>query len=158
KRLLSLLVLSQVMLSFQLPFAIIPLVQMTGEWRRMGPFANGPIVQALAWASAAVVIALNVVLIALQMQEWAAGVAEGGASVWWIYGTVGPVAGLLGLFLGWVGVYPYLKTREGDQELPVPMPELADVRYRRIGVGVELSAGDAPVLAHAATLAREHGA
>src|SRR5262249_15074088 len=40
ERLLQLLVLSQAILSFQLPFAIIPLVQFTSDRRRMGEFAN----------------------------------------------------------------------------------------------------------------------
>src|SRR5262245_40598127 len=48
-RLFELLVLSQVMLSFQLPFAIIPLVQFTSDRRRMGAFASGAVLQALAW-------------------------------------------------------------------------------------------------------------
>ncbi|MFO0926530.1 MAG: Nramp family divalent metal transporter [Gemmataceae bacterium] len=113
KRLLQLLVLSQVTLSFQLPFAIIPLVQLTGDRRRMGTFASGPVVQALAWAAAVIVVGLNVVLIVMQMQDWAGDVAATGLDPWWVYGTVGPLAGLTGLFLGWVTVYPYLRHDEG---------------------------------------------
>src|SRR5207237_4162352 len=69
--LLWLLVLSQVILSFQLPFAIVPLVQFTGDRRRMGEFASGAVLKALAWACVAAVVALNVVLIYLQTEEWA---------------------------------------------------------------------------------------
>jgi manganese transport protein len=157
--LLQLLVLSQVTLSFQLPFAIIPLVQMTSERRRMGGFANGPAVRALAWVSAVIVVGLNVVLIVLSMQEWAEALEEGGHSAWWIHGTAGPAAALLGVFLGWVTAYPYLKRRREEAGAPpAPMPSLGEVRYRRIGVGVELGEADARVLAHAAALARTHGA
>ena len=46
KRLLQLLILSQVLLSFQLPFAIIPLVQLTSDQRKMGSFASGPLLSA----------------------------------------------------------------------------------------------------------------
>jgi len=64
-RAMGLLILSQVILSFQLPFALVPLVQFTGDKRRMGEFANSWWVAALAWFTAAVIIALNALLIFL---------------------------------------------------------------------------------------------
>jgi manganese transport protein len=65
KAVTSLLILSQVILSFQLPFAIIPLVQFTSNREKMGEFTNRRWVTALAWFTAAVVIALNVLLLVL---------------------------------------------------------------------------------------------
>jgi len=59
----SLLILSQVVLSFQLPFAVVPLVQFTSEKAKMGEFANKPWVVVLAWVMAAVIIALNALLL-----------------------------------------------------------------------------------------------
>ena len=158
QRLLQMLVLSQVTLSFQLPFAIIPLVQLTSNRRRMGTFRNTPLVQALAWVSATIVVGLNVVLIGMSIAEWGEAAAEGGYSSWWVYGTTGPLAALVGVFLGWVTVYPYLKRREGEELAPLPMPGLEAVRYTRIGVAVEFTDGDPRVLAHAAALARAHDA
>jgi manganese transport protein len=61
----SLLILSQVVLSFQLPFAVFPLVQFTSEREKMGEFANKPWVAVLAWAMAAVIILLNALLLFL---------------------------------------------------------------------------------------------
>ena len=61
----TLLILSQVILSFQLPFAIIPLVQFTGDRAKMGEFANRRWVTVLAWIVAAAVIALNALLLVL---------------------------------------------------------------------------------------------
>ena len=58
-----LLVLSQVILSLQLPFAVIPLVQFTSERKTMGAFANPAWLKALAWAVAAIIVALNVKLL-----------------------------------------------------------------------------------------------
>ena len=52
-----LLVLSQVVLSLQLPFAVIPLVQFTGDRSKMGALTNGPWIKALAWAAAAAIVA-----------------------------------------------------------------------------------------------------
>ncbi|HEV8390534.1 MAG TPA: Nramp family divalent metal transporter [Dongiaceae bacterium] len=60
----KLLVLSQVVLSLQLPFAVIPLVYFTGDKRRMGPFANARWLAAAAWIVAAVIVGLNIWLLA----------------------------------------------------------------------------------------------
>ena len=61
----SLLILSQVVLSFQLPFAVVPLVQFTSEREKMGEFTNKPWVVVLAWVMAAVIILLNGLLLYL---------------------------------------------------------------------------------------------
>jgi manganese transport protein len=55
----SLLVLSQVVLSLQLPFAVVPLVAFTSSRRKMGEFVNARWIKALAWATAALIISLN---------------------------------------------------------------------------------------------------
>ena len=59
----QLLVLSQVVLSLQLPFAVVPLVQFTGSRRVMGALVAPAWLQAIAWALAAVIIALNATLL-----------------------------------------------------------------------------------------------
>ncbi|MEY5009162.1 MAG: hypothetical protein RLZZ253_301 [Verrucomicrobiota bacterium] len=59
----DLLVWSQVVLSLQLSFAVVPLLQFTGDRQKMGQFANPVWIQILAWISAAVIIALNLKLL-----------------------------------------------------------------------------------------------
>ncbi|WP_018133326.1 Nramp family divalent metal transporter [Effusibacillus pohliae] len=59
----NLLILSQVILSLQLSFAVIPLVQFTGDKRKMGEFANPLWLSILAWTVAIVIVALNVYLL-----------------------------------------------------------------------------------------------
>jgi manganese transport protein len=54
-----LLILSQVVLSFQLPFAVIPLIQFTSDRRKMGEFANSRVTVILAWVVAATIILFN---------------------------------------------------------------------------------------------------
>jgi manganese transport protein len=56
----SLLVFSQVILSLQLPFAVVPLVAFTSNRHKMGQFVNPRWIQGLAWITAAIIIALNV--------------------------------------------------------------------------------------------------
>src|SRR5713226_8197208 len=59
----SLLILSQVILSFQLPFAIIPLIQFTGDRNRMGEFANSSLTAGVAWVIAAAILFFNAELL-----------------------------------------------------------------------------------------------
>ena len=55
----NLLLLSQVVLSLQLPFAVIPLVQFTSDRKKMGSFVNRPWLVGAAWATTAAIVALN---------------------------------------------------------------------------------------------------
>jgi manganese transport protein len=55
----KLLLLSQVILSLQLSFAVVPLVIFTGNRKRMGEFVNAPWVKGLAWATAVTIAGLN---------------------------------------------------------------------------------------------------
>jgi manganese transport protein len=61
------LVLSQVVLSFGIPFALVPLVVLTSRRDVMGTFANGRVVVVLACTIAAVITAMNVFLIYQQL-------------------------------------------------------------------------------------------
>ncbi len=60
----KMLVLSQVVLSFQLPFAMWPLIRLTGDRALMGGYANGPFLKATAWGLFGVISAANVWLVA----------------------------------------------------------------------------------------------
>lgn len=59
----SLLILSQVILSFQLPFAMIPLVQFTSERTKMGPFVNSRMTTAIAWVVTVAILFFNLELL-----------------------------------------------------------------------------------------------
>ena len=59
----KLLVLSQVILSLQLPFAVVPLVKFTSDRKLMGRFANPAWLKAAAWIISATIIALNLKLL-----------------------------------------------------------------------------------------------
>jgi manganese transport protein len=58
-KLTALLILSQVILSFQLPFAVIPLVQFTSERAKMGDFVNSRATTVIAWCVAAAILFFN---------------------------------------------------------------------------------------------------
>jgi manganese transport protein len=59
----ALLILSQVILSLQLPFAVFPLIMFTGDRRKMGYFVAPPWMRTLAWVTGLVIAALNVWLL-----------------------------------------------------------------------------------------------
>jgi manganese transport protein len=59
----QLLVFSQVVLSMQLPFAVIPLVRFVSDRRKMGQFVVPAAVSAVAWVVASVIVILNLKLL-----------------------------------------------------------------------------------------------
>ena len=151
----QLLILSQVILSLQLPFAVIPLIHFTSNRERMGEFANRLWVQGLAWTAAVIIVGLNVRLVWQQFAGWSPAVQL----------VAAPMG--LGLFalLGWMTVRPWLpewaRRREGRPGGLVAAPRqepLATPAYRSILVPLDHSARDRAALAHAAQLARTYGA
>ncbi len=69
----SLLILSQVILSLQLSFAVVPLVWFTGEKQKMGTFANPVWLNILSWAVTVIIVVLNVYLLIQTVQSWLGG-------------------------------------------------------------------------------------
>lgn len=63
KGMASLIIFSQVVLSAQLSFAVVPLIQFTSDEKKMGAFANGMATKAIGWSLAAVIAGLNIYLI-----------------------------------------------------------------------------------------------
>ena len=59
----KLLVLSQVILSMQLSFAVFPLVRFTSDKAKMGEFVNGGLLRAIAYLVAVVIAVLNIWLL-----------------------------------------------------------------------------------------------
>jgi manganese transport protein len=147
---LGLILLSQVVLSMQLPFAVIPLIRFTSDRSRMGEFANRAWVKILAWAAAAVILGLNIWLAYDVAGEWIL------ASPLRI-ALIAPILVGLGFLLVWIAffrIYPHVAepAHTGVAEnLPAPV-------YRNILVPLDHSDKDRPAIAHAAAMARVHGA
>jgi manganese transport protein len=68
----ALLILSQVILSLQLSFAVVPLVLFTSQRGKMGRFVNRPWLVATAWGTAAAIVGLNVWLLVGIFRAWLA--------------------------------------------------------------------------------------
>ncbi len=152
-----LLILSQVILSLQLPFAIVPLVHFTSDKVKMGAFANRAWVKILAWITSILIIGLNGKLVWDQIGSWS---AEGTPSVVSLLVTVLAIG--IGLFLLYIIVLPLLRRSR-------PWPEVRGVDTtgiiariatrpaKHIVAALGLDDGDATVISHAVTLAKaEH--
>jgi manganese transport protein len=66
----KLLIISQVILSAQLSFAVVPLVLFTSDKKRMGEFVNPPWLKILAWLTAAAIAVLNTILLYYTFRDW----------------------------------------------------------------------------------------
>jgi manganese transport protein len=158
----DLLVLSQVVLSLQLSFAVIPLIHLVSDGRWMGQYTIKPLLRGAAWVVAGVIAALNLKLAFDAISGWLLGA---GSHAWLLWVTVVPVAaGLVGL-LAYVTVVPVLERRRGQptpviagvhgpSAMPAVVPPSAP---RRIAAAVDFSGADTAVLSHAVTLARSAG-
>jgi manganese transport protein len=152
----QLLILSQVVLSMQLPFAVIPLIHFTSDRQRMGGFANIAWVKVLAWLAAAIIVSLNIWLVITSILEW---LDAAGEYRWILLVTVVPLCLGLALLLFWVVIQPWLAAR-GRASVVVPaLPEALPVpRYRRILVTLDHTNLDKQAIAHAAAIAKTHEA
>jgi manganese transport protein len=127
----ALLVLSQVILSLQLPFAIIPLIHAVADRRRMGEFSIGKWLQALAWLVAIVIVVLNIKLIIDQITAW---ILDARSQAWILQVTVIPIVVALGLLLLYVTVQPWLRGRIQ----PIGWPRIAGVHRKPATTSVAL--------------------
>lgn len=144
----SLLILSQVVLSLQLGFAVIPLIHITSDKKQMKEFALKNWVKVLAWTSALVIVLLNVKLVIEEISSWAQT-----ASPWVIYGIVIPIAFLIGFLLIFVFAYPLLKDqRIGASNVPhgnaLEIGPVESLSYKRIGIAVDFSGNDRNTIRH----------
>lgn len=149
----QLLIFSQVILSLQLPFAVIPLIQFTSDRSRMGSFANPPWVKVLSWSVAALILSLNAWLV---VQE----VSDMSRTRPWV-GWIGwPLAvGLLALLARIVFARREAAPAPGPVVPPEAAPEVpAAPQYRKILVTLDHTGADAAAVAHAVTLARGYRA
>ena len=92
---LQLLVMSQVVLSLQLPFAIVPLIRFTSAPRIMGAFVSPVWLRRLAWAAALLIVGLNAWLVLQALAPAGAGIGKWG---------IGLLALLCCALLAWVAL------------------------------------------------------
>jgi manganese transport protein len=150
----QLLLVSQVVLSMQLAFAIIPLIHFTSMREVMGRFVNPLWVKILVWSTAVVVIGLNIKLLINTVTD-----ALEGSSALHVIGLVSiPVLFALAIFLLYVAIAPLIrKSRAIESVVPEMLVGAAAAAFQTIGVAIERSPNDQLAIERALAIARERG-
>ncbi|HJP62576.1 MAG TPA: Nramp family divalent metal transporter, partial [Mucilaginibacter sp.] len=154
----KLIILSQVILSLQLGFAVVPLIHFVADRKRMGSFAIGIKIQLLAWACAVLILGLNAKLVIDQLQGWAKEFPDSG---FLIYGLVFPIAIGVAILLIYVFLRPLL-FKHHDMPAQVPhglataITDLSPISYKIIGITIDFSKNDKDCIRHAIMQGGKH--
>ena len=155
----NLLVLSQVVLSLQLGFAVIPLIHFTSERKFMKEFTIKTWIKILAWLSAAIIVYLNIQLVIQQIQEW---IKDAAGNAILVYSIAIPVALACLFLLLYVFTHPFIsrisrmskisKEKERKQ-LPHGIAEAitedVNISYQNIGIAIDFSGKDEKIIQNA---------
>lgn len=145
----SLLILSQVILSLQLGFAIIPLIHFVSDKNKMGAFAIKPVTKIFAWIIALILVYLNLKMLTAEIGTL---FSEGGHLVWKILVIIMGL-GFLTL-LGYITFVPFFKKSEVDHSISMHRDVASSLRlhtpvYKKIAVALEFSEFDHKLISHA---------
>jgi manganese transport protein len=147
----QLLILSQVILSLQLAYAVIPLIHFVSDRKYMGEYTVRPVTQIIAWVIAIVIVTFNVILTADTISSWFETL---GSEMWWVKVVIILVLAVLAVLLLYVTFSPLIKrSLEKPSRLPHgTTPRLDDFQpavYNRIAMTVDFSDLDRITINHA---------
>ena len=147
----KMLIFSQVVLSLQLGFAVIPLIHFVSDKKRMGAFAIGTGTKIMSWLVASIIIVLNAWLVVNEIQNW------------WAHSPSILLLVLVGLFLIFIigllifiTIHPFIGNKQ-LRKLAVHHnediePVLEKPEYRKIVISLDFSSIDQEVLRHGLAL------
>lgn len=142
----ELLVFSQVVLSLQLGFAIIPLIHFTSDKEKMGVFAIKPWVKIAAWVIAVIIVSLNVKLVMNEISGW---IDQAGNNAWIVWITALPVCGFAAALLIYISFKPLLDRKRKEKKARTPhgsatqLINLEATEYKQIAITIDFSSVDA---------------
>jgi manganese transport protein len=157
----KLLILSQVVLSIQLPFAVIPLIHLTGDRSRMGEFVNGPLMKLTAWATAAIILSLNAYL---AWTTFSSAIHSTGLWADVIGISSAAISLALLVLLIFLTVWPFVRRdRFGERRVALgveaPVAEPSGIRtYSTILVPLDHTASDRDAVSNAVAVAKSNDA
>lgn len=134
----QLLIFSQVILSMQLAFAVIPLIHFVSNKKKMGQFALKTKAKIAAWLIAGLVVILNFKLVYDEASDWIAGTDN-----WWVIGII--LLGVVGLIwlLFETLIYPLTERgKEISTDLHDPIDKLPDLPapdFKTIALALDFS-------------------
>lgn len=148
----ELLVFSQVVLSLQLGFAVIPLIHFTSDKEKMGVFANKLWVKIAAWLIAGIIVSLNVKLVYQEVIGW---LEEAGEKAWIIWMFVIPVCLAVIMLLLYITFKPLMDRRRSERKARTPhgtasvLQNLDRPVYERIAITIDFSSVDTHTIRNA---------
>ena len=151
KALGSLLILSQVILSLQLGFAVIPLIHFNSDKKLMKEFAIKTWVKVLAWISASIIVYLNMHLVFDEISGW---IVSAGENTILIYTLVIPIALACFLLLIYVLIHPFISSAAKKREqlphgLAVDFAKIESLSYKQIAMAIDFSGHDQQIIKNA---------
>jgi len=141
----ELLVFSQVILSLQLGFAVIPLIHFTSDKQKMGVFAIKPWVKIAAWTIAFIIVSLNVKLVIQEITGW---LNDAGENAWIIWLIVIPLCVATGILLFYITFKPLFDRRRQEKNARPPhgsaslLENLEKPIYKKIAITIDFSSVD----------------
>jgi manganese transport protein len=145
----NLLILSQVILSVQLGFAVIPLIHFVSDRRLMGEFTASPVIRLLSWLVAALLLYLNVKLVVEELAPYLAQPGNWDIKALILAGS----AAAIGLLV-YITLHP-LFTRAAGKAIPLVHPQPDALKdwtppvFHHIAIALDFSAHDQKLLAYA---------
>ena len=145
----SLLILSQVILSLQLGFAVIPLILFVSDKKTMGVFAIKPLTKITAWLIASILVYLNIRMVTEQ------GIAYFTSSDNLFWKIIIILSGIIFVSLLIITLaIPLMNKRRRDTNIQVhpeakDFEQLSAPKYKRIAIALEFSNKDEVLLSHA---------
>jgi manganese transport protein len=145
----SLLIFSQVILSLQLGFAVIPLIHFVSDKKTMGSFAIKPIIQFFAWLVATVLVYLNLKMLAGEASDFFSSSDNNIAKI-----LIGLGGILFVALLIYSIIYPLMAKKKKAVSIQVhpDIPGLQSIEipvYKKIAVALDFSENDPKLLASA---------
>jgi manganese transport protein len=151
----QMLVFSQVILSMQLGFAIIPLIHFVSSKTRMGTFAIGLVIKVAAWVCTSIIVALNGKLVYEAIVE----LLQTTRHPTLIWTTVVPLLALAAFLLLYITFQPFVSTilkpvSPAPHGEPATLLNLKKPTYTRIAVPIDFSKSDRVAIKNAVTFGR----
>lgn len=140
----DMLILSQVILSLQLGFAIIPLIHFVSDKNKMDVFAISTPLKILAWISAVVIVSLNIKLVVETLSAWRDSLA---GHEWVFNFLILPIVLFAAILLVYV-IYCAAFGKQYERETRAPhgkaeaLPVIAQKEYNKISICIDFSVSD----------------
>lgn len=151
----KMLIFSQVVLSLQLGFAIIPLIHFVSDRTKMQEFVISKPTRIAAWVIAIIIVSLNVKLVFEEISMW----IKGAEDPTWLYLTVVPIASGFLLLLLYIAIRPlvYKSPRTSNKHLPhlqdLTFESAAIASRNKVAIAVDFSKSDEAAINHALKIA-----